>query len=200
MMKCENISFVLLCLVCLISVSRCSEPNSDKYITSSKAECFSSKNLFSCIKYKTARFVWSVASGQIQLIKNPLNSDHFNLIRIPNDGEDKEFSEYRYEQGIITCIELFTYAKISGPHWPYGRAMAEGIFDIVCVCVCVQKWSIKKGFLQIFFIQHPNGIFWASPALENLLQLLWKFTEPQNFFFHAKPTILVILFSSSRLE
>ncbi|XP_037029215.1 uncharacterized protein LOC119069262 [Bradysia coprophila] len=112
MMKCKK-SYFVFCLVFLISDSRCSDPNSDKYITASKAECFSSKNLFSCIKYKTARFIWSVAAGKIQLIKNPLNSEHFNLVRITNDGEEKEFSEYRYEQDVPESTKALSFLKRS---------------------------------------------------------------------------------------
>lgn len=99
MLAFKKASFVC-CLVFLINDISCNENNSDKYITSSKSECFASKNLFSCIKYKTARFIWSVAVGQVQLIKNPAYNEHFNLIRIPNNGEDTEFSEYRFEPGI----------------------------------------------------------------------------------------------------
>lgn len=94
-------SYFVLCLVVLIGCVRCSESNSDKYITSAKSECFSSKNLFSCIKYKTARFIWSTAAGRIQLMQNPFNSEHFSLIRISNDVDDKEYSEYRFEAGML---------------------------------------------------------------------------------------------------
>lgn len=91
--------FFACCLIFLISDISGSENNSDKYITSSKSECFTSRNLFSCIKYKTARFIWSVAVGQAQLIKNSIDGEHINLIKIPNNGKDTEFMEYRSETG-----------------------------------------------------------------------------------------------------
>lgn len=100
MMRIKTLYFIGFCLVFLIGDISCNDNNLDNYITSSKSECFASKNLFSCVKYKTARFVWSVAVGQVQLIKNPLNSENFNIIRIPNNGEDAESSEYRFQPGI----------------------------------------------------------------------------------------------------
>lgn len=96
-------SYFVCCLAFLTSGISCNENNSDKYITTSKSECFSSKKLFSCIKYKTARFIWSVAVGEVQLLKNPIYSEHLNIIRIPNNGEVADFSEYRFESGAYSC-------------------------------------------------------------------------------------------------
>lgn len=101
-------SYIVCWLVLLIGNISGNENNSDKYIASSKSECFASKNLFSCIKYKTARFIWSVAVGQVQLTKNPAISEHINLIRIPNNEEDTEFSEYRFDAGKDTHRKILT--------------------------------------------------------------------------------------------
>lgn len=96
------------CLIFLISncgVSS-SEKKIDNYITSSKSECFSSKNIFSCVKYKAARFIWTVATGKVQLIKNPIYNEHLSLVAMPNDEDDGEFSEYRLESGIQLCDKM----------------------------------------------------------------------------------------------
>lgn len=91
----------------------CNGNNSDTYITSSRSECFSSKNLFSCVKYKAARFVWSVATGQVQLIKNPLYSEY--IVPISDNGADVDFSEYRFESGTkkmkMKCVLYITRDK-----------------------------------------------------------------------------------------
>lgn len=92
-------SCLVYCFIVLISGVTCNENSSDTYITSSKSECFSSRNLFSCVKYKTARFIWSIATGQVQLLTNPIYSEHLHLISIPNNGDATEFSEYRFQSG-----------------------------------------------------------------------------------------------------
>ncbi|XP_037037943.1 uncharacterized protein LOC119075581 [Bradysia coprophila] len=103
--------FFVFCLIFVISDIRCSEQNTDKYITSSKAECFSSKRLFSCIKYKAARFIWSVAVGRIQF--NLLNDERFNLVKIANDSDDNEFWEYRHDQDVSETSKILSFLKRS---------------------------------------------------------------------------------------
>lgn len=95
-----NKKYCALVLLLAIGSIKCSEHKSDKYVTSSKAECLSSKSLFSCVKYKSARFIWSLAIGRVQLDKL-FNSERFNLVKIASDEEDNEFPEYRYDQGIL---------------------------------------------------------------------------------------------------
>lgn len=105
-MACKTIYLVCFFTVLFCAVSCDENNNSDTYITSSKSECFSSKNLFSCFKYKTARFIWSVATGQVQLLKKPIYSEYIHLVPISNNGADADFSEYRYESGTDNMIML----------------------------------------------------------------------------------------------
>lgn len=103
-------NYFVFCLIFVFSDIQSSECRPDKYVTSSKAECLSAKSWFSCIKYKTARLIWSVAIGRNQLNKNLFNSEHFNLVKIDigDDEEDNEYPEYRYEQGTENGIVVAT--------------------------------------------------------------------------------------------
>lgn len=105
----------LVCFIFVLINGVCgNENNLDNYITSSRSECFSSKNLISCVKYKTARFIWSVATGQVQLIKNPIFNEHFHLIPITNnDADGTDFSEYRFQSGMQCNAKLFIIYELA---------------------------------------------------------------------------------------
>lgn len=45
------------------------DKSADNYVTSSQSECFTSKRIFSCFRYRVARYIWSVASGHANLFQ-----------------------------------------------------------------------------------------------------------------------------------
>lgn len=71
----------------------CSEYKSDEYLSSVQSECFSSKKIYSCTKYRVARYVWSFATGRTNLFEyNNTNNDFVNNVMLvklsdPNDVE-----------------------------------------------------------------------------------------------------------------
>lgn len=42
----------------------------DDYVNIEKIQCLNEKVIFSCLKYRLARFIWSVANGQTNLFSN----------------------------------------------------------------------------------------------------------------------------------
>lgn len=66
-------AFLLTLLVICVRSSYC-DKKSDEYVLTVQAECYSSKRLFSCFKYRFARYIWSFASGRMNLFETEATS------------------------------------------------------------------------------------------------------------------------------
>lgn len=71
-------SVVLLCLLRFVA---CGDRTTDDYVVSAQSECFASKRIVSCFRYKAARYLWSMANGKMNLF------EHDNSRSIVSDAE-----------------------------------------------------------------------------------------------------------------
>lgn len=91
--------YVLLHLLCVSFVY--SDKSADNYVTSSQSECFTSKRIFSCFKYRVTRYIWSIATGHANLFQQDIigpsvmNSSTFNFIQLSEPSKLEMFPEAR---------------------------------------------------------------------------------------------------------
>lgn len=96
---------ILLHLLCVTFV--CADNKSaDDYVTSTQSECFISKRIFSCFRYRAARYIWSVATGQAKYFQHdtgspsPTNSS-FNFVQLTEPSQVEIFPEARQISGTV---------------------------------------------------------------------------------------------------
>ncbi|XP_055617195.1 uncharacterized protein LOC129762712 [Toxorhynchites rutilus septentrionalis] len=104
-----NSRTALLMLMAITAVTRADDtggssssntPNKlDDYVLTTQSECYKSKRLFSCFKYRFSRYVWSFASGRMNWF---VSEDHpyeggngLQLVRLNEPQEDDVFPEAR---------------------------------------------------------------------------------------------------------
>lgn len=94
---------VLLHLLCVTFVY--SEKNADNYVTSTQSECFTSKRIFSCFRYRVARYIWSIATGHANLFQQDIGpsilNGTFNFVQLSEPSGMEIFPEARQISGIL---------------------------------------------------------------------------------------------------
>lgn len=76
----------------------------DEYVLRAKSECFGSKRIFSCLKYRAARYIWSLANGENQYFQKDTNSQmdtkhFFNIVQLSEPSTEMIFPEARQNSG-----------------------------------------------------------------------------------------------------
>lgn len=77
-----------------------SAPNKlDDYVLTTQSECYKSKRLVSCFKYRISRYIWSFASGRMNWLlsedKAYEGGNGLRLVRLNEPQEDDVFPEAR---------------------------------------------------------------------------------------------------------
>lgn len=112
---------VIVCLVTtLITIGMLSAPAqaadhpADDYVATAQSECFSSKRIMSCFRYKAARYVWSAANGRLNFFEQDNSrtlgakgassasnsmSTTFNLVQLSEPSTEMIFPEARQQAG-----------------------------------------------------------------------------------------------------
>lgn len=103
-------SALLLLLITLAAVTR-ADPDSggsassapaklDDYVLTTQSECYKSKRLVSCFKYRISRYIWSFASGRVNWFLSEDKAAEsaasgLRLVRLTEPQEDDVFPEAR---------------------------------------------------------------------------------------------------------
>lgn len=91
--------FILIFCVRTINCDR----KSDEYVLTVQSECYTSKKIFSCFKYRIARYVWSFASGKMNLFDYDNTSKEFDnkvrFVQLSEPDNEEMFSESRQMSG-----------------------------------------------------------------------------------------------------
>lgn len=100
----------------LTNVHCSTDKASDDYVVSAQAECFTSKRIISCFRYKAARYLWSIANGRMNLFEHdnsrsivgdpdapeadPAASGRFHFVQLSEPSSEEIFPEARQMPGI----------------------------------------------------------------------------------------------------
>lgn len=80
----------------------------DDYVLTTQSECYKSKRLVSCFKYRISRYVWSFASGRVNWFqaedKATDGGSGLRLVRLAEPQEDDVFPEARQVSGELGII------------------------------------------------------------------------------------------------
>lgn len=118
---CSTNAHVLICLVTtlvamalLIGPVAAADRPADDYVATAQSECFSSKRIMSCFRYKAARYLWSAANGRLNFfdqdnsrtLKTGAAKDAsssagtvFNLVQLTEPSTELVFPEARQQAG-----------------------------------------------------------------------------------------------------
>lgn len=92
--------WTLLIITTAFQESQCNgDRKTDEYLSSVQSDCYSSKKLFSCFKYRIARYVWSFATGRINIFDHDTASKEFSngvkIVQLTEPDTTELFSEAR---------------------------------------------------------------------------------------------------------
>lgn len=95
------LAFSLIIVVRCLNSVHCEKLTTDDYVVSAQSECFSSKRIFSCFRYKAARYVWSMATGRMNLFDNDINQraqfldGNFSVVQLSEPSTEVIFPDAR---------------------------------------------------------------------------------------------------------
>lgn len=84
---------------------------SDEYVTRNQKQCFETRNLVSCIKYKAARIVWKLATNSNGFFPNEyareLREDtrRIRLIQLGEPSDLVVFTDARSLEGVLEFVK-----------------------------------------------------------------------------------------------
>lgn len=89
------------------NVARCDNSNIikkvDDYVLNQQSNCYQSKQLVSCFRYRIAKTVWSFATGRMNLFaqENDLEgAGGIRVVRLADPEKSEMFPESRHSSGI----------------------------------------------------------------------------------------------------
>lgn len=83
----------MLCIICatMPAIWAADKPLDD-YVVAAQSECFTSKRIASCFRYKAARYLWSAASGRLNFFERDSSR------RMVDDSADPVRSSFQFVQ------------------------------------------------------------------------------------------------------
>lgn len=121
--KQQGLLVITVFLTFYLSYVHCStdkQKASDDYVVSAQAECFTSKRIISCFRYKAARYLWSIANGRMNLFEHdnsrsivgdpdasetdPAATGRFHFVQLSEPSSEVIFPEARQMPGIYIYI------------------------------------------------------------------------------------------------
>lgn len=119
-MSSTNTQAVICLVITLITIGMLTAPVAaadhpvDDYVATAQSECFSSKRIMSCFRYKAARYLWSAANGRLNFFEqdnsrtlgvakdasaSTSTSTSFNLVQLSEPSTEIIFPEARQQAG-----------------------------------------------------------------------------------------------------
>lgn len=99
---------VVLVIFIIAHTTNAVDLQADDYVATAQSECFASKRIMSCFRYKAARYLWSAANGRMNFF-DPDNSrtlgkgasagGSFNLVQLSEPSTEVIFPEARQQAG-----------------------------------------------------------------------------------------------------
>lgn len=90
-------------------MARCDNSNSikkvDDYVLNQQSNCYQSKKLLSCFRYRIAKTIWSFATGRMNLFaqeNDPEGAGGIRVVRLTDPENTELFSEGRQSSGLST--------------------------------------------------------------------------------------------------
>ncbi|GAB0087547.1 hypothetical protein DMENIID0001_018710 [Sergentomyia squamirostris] len=87
------IVFLAVAIACAVA-----EKKTDDYVLTTQNDCYASKKFFTCLKYRTVRYVWAIATGRMNLFDPDTKlegENRFRLVQLSDPEKEELFSEPR---------------------------------------------------------------------------------------------------------
>ncbi|XP_055677150.1 uncharacterized protein LOC129786276 [Lutzomyia longipalpis] len=103
--------FLAFAIACAVA-----EKKTDDYVLTTQNDCYTSKKFFTCLKYRTVRYIWAIATGRMNLFDHDTNLESANTVRLVQlsvPEKEELFSEPRQLAGDSEYLKAVKFFKRS---------------------------------------------------------------------------------------